>query len=61
MSERVRLTAAEIEALCVDGLSKLPGLETIQYARIRPYKGDKSWNWRPTPAADPWSLQARRQ
>jgi hypothetical protein len=43
MSERVQLTAAEIEALCVDALRKLSGLKTIQYAKIRPYKGDKSW------------------
>lgn len=45
MSKREPLTAAEIEARCVAALNKLPGLSTIQYAKIRPYKGDNSWTW----------------
>jgi hypothetical protein len=58
MSERVRLTAAEIEALCVDGLNKLPGLQSIQYAKIRPYKGDMSWTWEleADPSSGPMAL-----
>jgi hypothetical protein len=45
MRERERLTAVEIEARCVAVLKKLPGLKRIRYARIRPYKGSKSWTW----------------
>jgi hypothetical protein len=45
MDEREQLTAAEIEALCVNALSKLPGLETIQYAKIRTYEGDGDYTW----------------
>ena len=45
MSKREPLTAAEIEARCVAALNKLPGLATIQYAKIRPYKGENSWTW----------------
>ena len=39
MSKREPLTAAEIEARCVAALNKLPGLATIQYAKIRPFIG----------------------
>ena len=63
MSKREPLTAAEIEARCVAALNKLPGLATIQYAKIRPIRARTvgHGNWRPTLAAELWRLQARSQ
>ncbi len=45
MEARKRLTAKEIEALCLAALKTRPGLMDIQYVKIHHYLGPRSWTW----------------
>jgi hypothetical protein len=43
--QRKKLPAQEIEALCVAALKCCMGLHEVISAKIRPYRGEKSWTW----------------
>ena len=45
MEERPRLAAAEIEALLLAELKKLPSLQDTRSVRIRPHCGPEAWTW----------------